>query len=218
MKTRIKNTRSENNLLRHGISVHLGQCLDIEGEERCGGQEMAAADQLPADGFMLSAQRYGAAVVLFNQIFTAAGGKIGDRSEGDPLFVDVTLPPGWKKEKTEHPLWTHLLDANGNVRAKIFYKAAFYDRAAHLSPVARFYATTTVPDPAKSCDGQPAVPVILDSNHRVLWRGGQVKENPNKSWEANDQARETAQIMLAKCYPDHENLGAYWDVKEPRFE
>ncbi|MHC4311264.1 MAG: hypothetical protein ACYSW3_02190 [Planctomycetota bacterium] len=53
--------------------------------------------------------------------------------DDDDLFVDVTLPEGWKKEPTDHDMWSRLLDADGNEVAMIFYKAAFYDRDAFLS-------------------------------------------------------------------------------------
>lgn len=51
----------------------------------------------------------------------------------DDLFVNVELPPGWKKEPTEHSMWSNLLDEKGNVVATIFYKAAFYDRSAFIN-------------------------------------------------------------------------------------
>ncbi len=51
----------------------------------------------------------------------------------DDLFIQVTLPEGWKKEPTDHSMWSRLVDNEGRERAKIFYKAAFYDRDAFLS-------------------------------------------------------------------------------------
>ena len=50
----------------------------------------------------------------------------------DELFREATLPPGWKKVATDHSMWTDLVDEGGQVRASIFYKAAFYDRGAAL--------------------------------------------------------------------------------------
>ena len=51
----------------------------------------------------------------------------------DDLFCDVQLPQGWRKERTDHSMWSNLLDDQGRIRASIFYKAAFYDRDAFLS-------------------------------------------------------------------------------------
>lgn len=50
----------------------------------------------------------------------------------DDLFVNVTLPEGWRVEPTEHSMWSNLVDVNGRVVATIFYKAAFYDRQAFI--------------------------------------------------------------------------------------
>jgi hypothetical protein len=59
----------------------------------------------------------------------------------DDLFIEVKLPEGWKKVSTDHAMWSKLLDNNGKIRATIFYKAAFYDMDAFLSPSTRFHVT-----------------------------------------------------------------------------
>jgi hypothetical protein len=50
----------------------------------------------------------------------------------DDLFLNVTFPPGWSKEATDHSMWSDLLDETGKKRGSIFYKAAFYDRRAFM--------------------------------------------------------------------------------------
>lgn len=50
----------------------------------------------------------------------------------DDLFLHAALPAGWHKVGTDHDMWSEVADAEGNVRIKIFYKAAFYDRRAHM--------------------------------------------------------------------------------------
>ncbi len=57
---------------------------------------------------------------------------LGDVVEGDELFRYVALPDGWKRRPTDHPMWSELVGPEGRVRATVFYKAAFYDRKAHL--------------------------------------------------------------------------------------
>ena len=54
----------------------------------------------------------------------------------------VKLPAGWKKQATDHSMWSKLLDESGAVVASIFYKAAFYDRIAEMNcaPYCRRYA------------------------------------------------------------------------------
>jgi len=61
------------------------------------------------------------------------GIEIIGETEGDDLFYDVILPDGWKKEATGHSMWTKLVDENGDVKAQIFYKDAFYDRDALIN-------------------------------------------------------------------------------------
>ena len=53
--------------------------------------------------------------------------------DADELFVQVTLPPGWSIQPTEHALYTVLQDAAGKLQAEVFYKAAFYDRKADIT-------------------------------------------------------------------------------------
>ncbi len=55
--------------------------------------------------------------------------------EADDLFVFAILPDGWKKQATDHDMHSELIDDKGVVRARIFYKAAFYDRSASITPV-----------------------------------------------------------------------------------
>ena len=61
--------------------------------------------------------------------------KQGSYSDGDRLFYDVTLPPGWKKKATDHSMWSELYDDKDVKVASIFYKAAFYDRDAFLDVI-----------------------------------------------------------------------------------
>lgn len=50
----------------------------------------------------------------------------------DDLFVNVVLPKGWKIKASDHSMWSDLVDDKEKVKARIFYKAAFYDRSAHI--------------------------------------------------------------------------------------
>ena len=55
--------------------------------------------------------------------------RLGDH---DDLFLRVEFPPGWSMRPTGHSMWSDVVDADGRVRLNVFYKAAFYDRAAHF--------------------------------------------------------------------------------------
>ena len=92
----------------------------IENQEAKGQSDEAARQTLPRE--ILGGERAD---------FEALGFVFHDNA--DDLFVHVIFPDGWKKVPTEHSMWTDIVDANGAVRGAIFYKAAFYDRRAHVS-------------------------------------------------------------------------------------
>lgn len=95
-----------------------GDPTAILKQEREGQQQMLQNSQLPTEGLSAVAEVCGIEVVGV--------------SDGDPLFSDVTLPDGWEIKPTDHDMWTTLHDETGLERAAIFYKAAFYDRKAHV--------------------------------------------------------------------------------------
>ncbi|MFH1430448.1 MAG: hypothetical protein ABIG71_02910, partial [Candidatus Uhrbacteria bacterium] len=72
------------------------------------------------------------------KILEAAGVKFLDPVEGDDMFQYAELPDGWKRQQTDHSMWSNLVDDRGRIRAMIFYKAASYDRSAHMGTCSRF--------------------------------------------------------------------------------
>ena len=64
--------------------------------------------------------------------FEAEGFQFGPPLEDDPLFCEAVFPPNWSLRATDHNMWFEILDDEGNVRATMFYKSAFYDRDAFL--------------------------------------------------------------------------------------
>jgi hypothetical protein len=102
----------------------------ILAQEARGQSELVQSAQLPTKG-LLGRNR---------AAWEALGIKILDTTAGtvdakDSLFCHVELPAGWKKVPTDHAMWTDLVDADGKLRGRIFYKAAFYDRYAHITLV-----------------------------------------------------------------------------------
>lgn len=115
MSNRITNTA------KHDAHVEWlcgGNPKAIEDQERCGQAELVRSCQLPTNGLA--------------EIATKLGIKVLRQSAGDAIFSDVELPEGWKIRVTDHSMWSELIDTNGAVRARIFYKAAFYDRSAFI--------------------------------------------------------------------------------------
>jgi len=99
----------------------------IEAQEKRGQLRQAEKETLPTD-----LGRDGEGRKQFESLGFKFTGVI------DGLFEHVDFPAGWTKKPTDHSMWTDIVDASGNKRGAIFYKAAFYDRSAHLSLDRRF--------------------------------------------------------------------------------
>lgn len=99
----------------------------IEDMEKRGQQQVAAAGgtKLPTEG-------------SDNPAWAKMGVVFGEPVEGDPLFRDATVPQGWRVKATGHSMWSDLVDDKDRKRGSIFYKAAFYDRGAHIHVLRRF--------------------------------------------------------------------------------
>jgi len=93
----------------------------IAEQERAGQAQLINSDRLPAD---LSGDDQAA--------FEALGFTFGEPDPGDPLFRPATLPEGWKREGSDHDMWSYVVDQLGRRRVAVFYKAAFYDRRAFM--------------------------------------------------------------------------------------
>lgn len=143
--------------------------------------------------------------------FESLGIKFGE--DADDIFVNVTLPEGWEKKPTDHSMWSDLIDEKGRKRASIFYKAAFYDRSAHISLNSRYRSNYTPEDDYKSDmdrnerDAGNWYGVVYDCDEIIF------KTEPLKGGgrEIADKLRKESKSWLSKKYPDHENELAYWD-------
>lgn len=180
-----------------------GSSAMIERMEARGQRELVEATVLPADG-------------SHDPLWAKIGVVFGDPVVGDPIFRKVTLPDGWKKRATDHAMWSELLDAKGRVRARIFYKAAFYDRSANLQPVRRFEVSYE-PQGGWGSNLDAAFGIIKD-NGIEIWRSPvaftEVGTRADRStFKTDDQvAREAAAAALVEMgYPEWRDHAAYWD-------
>lgn len=123
MKKTVTNTAEEDPRLTLIRAVAIGSGASIEAQELRGQQELAASDVLPSDGSE-------------NPAVQALGIEWGEEVPGDELFRYAKLPAGWSKRATDHAMWSEIVDEKGEVRAQVFYKAAFYDRRAMIAAVA----------------------------------------------------------------------------------
>jgi len=105
-------------VLAEGISD--GGSGAIEAMEKRGQTELVNSDRLPTD------------TGSSDEAFLALGFTFGDPDPSDPLFRPASLPPGWKRQASDHDIWSYLVDEFGRRRVAIFYKAAFYDRRAFM--------------------------------------------------------------------------------------
>jgi hypothetical protein len=106
--------------------LHLAGSLDgiegyITGMEEDGQRQLLNSDVLPVKGNWEALKELGVIP--------------GEPVDGDPLFIHATLPAGWIRQGTSHAMGSYLVDERGVQRVEIFYKAAFYDRKAHVYPI-----------------------------------------------------------------------------------
>lgn len=184
-----------------GIAMALGGSNAIELQEASGQRELAASAQLPTKG-------------LNDPAFAMI--KVHGQTEGDPLFSDVTLPDGWRKQRTDHSMWSDLLDEKGRKRAGIFYKAAFYDRGAHISPNRRYYS-------AKDYDYKTASRFIVKDNATgdVLFVSAESPDPfPQETISREESFRRSdlegpnkaaALDWINEHFPNWNDASAYWD-------
>lgn len=138
---------------------------------------------------------------------------VSERStvEGDPLFSYVTLPAGWTVVPTEHSMWSNVLDDQGRVRAGSFYKAASYDRSAHISPTQPF----AVLDDYIARDNGVCVCEVWDQRHpqrAVVFRLSETLVAEREArWEQKDRLREAC-VEWLRDQVDTTGMGA-WDLE-----
>lgn len=107
----------------------------IEAMEKQGQAQLINSDRLPTNGN--NGGKGGN-----DDEYLALGFTFGDPDPDDPMFRPATLPEGWKREASDHDMWSYLVDGLGRRRVSIFYKAAFYDRSAFMrldTPSTYFY-------------------------------------------------------------------------------
>jgi hypothetical protein len=172
----------------------------IERQEEHGQRSFVGSDTLPTNiscGGSCSAK----------VILEAAGVKFLGPVEGDNLFQYVELPHGWEKVATDHSMWSKLVDDKGRERASIFYKAAFYDRDAHVSLCCRFGMMF---DYNRFSEEGVGVTNITDGG-KVIHTTDPIPANSKKNYEAHDESDKAAIEWLDKNHPDWRNPGAYWE-------
>lgn len=127
----IENTSRRDPLL-HFAGLLGGSDRYIEQMEAAGQRQVVNSDVLPTDS-------------PWDELATL-GFVRGENVPNDDLFCNVTLPSGWRREGSDHAMWSYIVDERGIHRVAVFYKAAFYDRkaAAHIEHVGYSLASAAV--------------------------------------------------------------------------
>jgi len=130
----------------------------------------------------------------------------------DELFNDVQFPEGWTKTPTEHSMWSDLLDEQGRKRGSIFYKAAFYDRSAHMSLNHKMSYSPVY----EHHDGyvENGIQYFVSDGKDILYETELVmveKKYEGDYWKLDDAASANVVQWLEDNYPDYKNPLAYWD-------
>lgn len=134
--------------------------------------------------------------------------------EGDDILCNATLPKGWSIQATEHSMWNNIIDENGMIRGRMYYKAAFYDRHAHMYLECRY----------KMCniyvgEDHSTTEIYFGNNEEKLFVAGQIHSKENETREERlarynleEELEEKTRNWANQNYPDWENVHAYWDL------
>lgn len=164
----------------------------IEASERQGQVQLVTSELLPSR-------------VHNRDTFIAMGFTFGEPLKDDQLFAPATLPAGWRKEASDHAMWSYIKDEKGRTRAAVFYKAAFYDREAHMSLRDRYQF-----NPKYDKDYTSVYTVVKDGEveiHRTKTFTG----DRSAVFDEADRQRETAAKWMTKNRPTWKDPIKQWD-------
>ncbi len=162
----------------------------IEAQEKNGQIEQSFLETLPIKG-----------TASCRLVWEKLGFVFG--TQADDIFVNVTFPKGWRKKVTDHAMWSELVDDKGRKRGGIFYKAAFYDRRAHVNLEARFSVSSYM-----DSDETGFFQVSINDCGNVVMVIGKYKSG---DYSAVDSLSAKANGWLNQNYPNWKDDSAYWD-------
>lgn len=188
------------------LGMVIGGSAAVEFQEKLGQREMCQSEAIPV-------RRDG----ITDEQLTALGFVLGERAKGDDLFQQATLPACWKNVHTDHSMWSKIVDGKGRDRFLVFFKAAFYDRSAHMHSIFRY----TINDDYDAMEKTNKMRVVVrDFDGTVLFAvDGTVEkvgyDAPRAIIDAYyaeaDKLREQATKWLDAKYPNRADFTAYWD-------
>ena len=150
-----------------------------------------------------------------DEALIAMGFDLGDPYPSDPMFRDAKLPQGWKKQASDHSMWSYIVDEKGRKRVAVFYKAAFYDRSAHYYVETRLNVGRNYNIiPNNRTDKEPV-------QHQVKDAGAVIYETDVESFAVGDwsgqraieeRQRADCKAWLDENYPGNGDLIGDWSL------
>lgn len=208
-KKKITETSKEPPLTHFAGLMIMGSEAYITNQEKEGQREMVASEELPRDlNGVTEAELIAMGFVLPPSVKT-------DRND---IFRPAKLPEGWIRKPSDHAMWSYIFDARGFRRVSIFYKAAFYDRSAHMGVERRFHIREDFKAGDKDnhlhyyVEGQ-----IPGGEHKKIFRMRSEEELPGRDvenyWEKREAmeaaARKACTDWLKEKYPDETK---HWEI------
>lgn len=132
----------------------------------------------------------------------------------DEVLIEAKLPEGWSVRATDHSMWNDIVDANGYVRGKMFYKSSFYDRDAHMDLCRRYGIHSDYVDEDYAIEE-----IYFGNRNEKIFVAGQVSiprglsvEERKARSEKRNRLFDMAKEFADKYYPNWEDVNAYWDL------
>ena len=170
----------------------------IENQEKRGQMTEAKRQTLPRDMQNVTQEQMESLGFVFGE-------------QADDLFVYVTFPNGWKKEPTSHSMHTDIVDDKGRRRGGIFYKAAFYDRSAHMYLSVRYsYGTQPVDGWINHDPNEDRKVAYVDDCGTRIFESEPV-EIGRGEYEKKQELEQLAKQWIEEHFPLHNDPTAYWD-------
>lgn len=176
----------------------------IEAQEAQGQRSFVNSTQIPIDGNYTKD---------YQKQLKALGFVLGEPT--DDLFMQAELPEGWKKEASDHSMWSYIVDDKGRRRASIFYKAAFYDRSAHMGLERAIHFNINRDKDGEGNSVHHRRQAVVIKCGETVWQSEWFESDPIKDkWgdKPEKDARAEGLKWLKKNYPKWEDsYTEYWD-------
>lgn len=168
-----------------------GGPMSIERSEKRGQEQLVASHVLPTEIQDLYEPDKPIVKGSGKALLEKWGFVFGKVVGGDTLFQHAQLPAGWSKQGTDHDMWSKVLDEQDRERCAIFYKAAFYDRNAHLHITPRYQCDRDYKLEGKGRLDGPCRGVVREGD-KVLFEGPWREDAKPGSFQAYEQAGKDA--------------------------